>query len=294
MGRVLILAAIVLLVVITTFLVPSCDAPAPDIRINRLEVTPSTINEGETAYIQWDSTGATMVTIDNSVGEVQLSGKKEIKPSQTTKYTLLAKNNRKSVEQAVTITVNPRTIEKVQEETPIPTVSALDTKQLFKQVGQETRVEGDITYISSWLPTRYRSQGTTRPWTFIFFMPDVLEGYASNPGVGEGCTECWRDFTSYFRVIIKPDDLPAFRSYFGWGLSDKEQTPIGVGVGPSARGGVAPTVDPLSAASAGHFSGDGFIVDASVHILLQSVIENYLSAPAIYLTNTKQIISLQR
>ena len=47
-------------------------------------VEPSMINKGETANLIWNVTGATTVSIDNSIGDVGLSGTRIISPTQNT------------------------------------------------------------------------------------------------------------------------------------------------------------------------------------------------------------------
>lgn len=264
---------------------PACmvvSSSSCDININSLQVIPSTIAAGQTAVLSWDVTGAESVVINNGLGEQPASGSIAINPQQTTTYTLTAQNGGTPVAGSVMLTVTERVSPPAAEQ--IPTLSPMDTRGLLKHQGEQVIVEGDVTYISSWLPTRFRGFGTGRPWTFMFFMEDVLEGAADNAGVGEYCPECWRDYTSHFRVIITPENLPlllpALNSYFGGGLILEEHWLI---VGATAEGRLVYVPSQLWSF--------GFIAQSPVHIRIKGQVENYLTAPAIYLTEAGQLSS---
>lgn len=275
MGRIIIVAALVSILPVLSIV--SC-AP-PDIRISSFQAMPSSISAGQAALLKWDVMGARSVTLDNGLGEQPASGSIEVRPVQTTTYRLLAKDGGRSVEASLTLTVNvpPATPEKEQ----IQTFSPLDTQALTGHIGERVRVEGDVTYISSWLPTRFRGFGTSQPWTFMFFMKDVQEGAADNAGTGEYCPECWRDYTSQFRVIITPDRLasllPGLNRCFGGGLVLQEQWLI---VG-AVNGRLIYVPSQLWSY--------GYIAKTPVRIAIEGELTNYLLAPAIYLTQPSQL-----
>jgi len=77
-----------------------------EIRIASFDVTPSIINQGESANLSWVVTGATSVNIDNGIGSVALSGHRVIIPTVTTTYTLTAFNAETSKEANVQIYVH--------------------------------------------------------------------------------------------------------------------------------------------------------------------------------------------
>jgi hypothetical protein len=116
-------------------------------------------------------------------------------------------------------------------------------------MGKEVQVEGNITYISSWLPSRYLEEGTLFPWTFIFFVSNPWEGSGATLYWGYPCLECWRDYTSYFRAIIKPEYVNNF-------------------------------LDPSSGVP---------MLYAGQHVAIHGTIMGYLSAPAVYLTSASQV-----
>jgi len=83
-----------------------------EISIASFEVTPSIINQGESANLSWVVTGATSVSIDNGIGSIALAGHRVIMPTVTTTYTLTALNAETSKEANVQIYV------RVEQPTP--------------------------------------------------------------------------------------------------------------------------------------------------------------------------------
>jgi len=285
MGRILVFTLIIFITSIITVSICSCQ-PAPDISITNFEVTPNPITAGETAILHWNVAGATTIKVNNGIGEVPPQGDLEIKPGQTMEYIMTANNSSMSAQKTVTLVVNPRPISVAPQQIRLPVLSATDTENLLSNKGKEAQVEGDVTYVSSWLPDRFTGQGTTRPWTFVFFMKNIWEGYADNANPGGSCSpECWRDYTGYFRAIIKPDYLSDFYAYLPNGYVVKEQIPILRGGGTGNLQWNSSTGAPLSTT--------GFTVQEPFHIILQGTIEGYLSAPAIYLTNVNQILTVK-
>jgi predicted secreted protein len=67
--------------------------PAEDMPvINYFESTPNSVMPGDIATLVWDVTGASSVSIDQGIGDVEVQGRKGVIPSETTKYTLMATN----------------------------------------------------------------------------------------------------------------------------------------------------------------------------------------------------------
>lgn len=273
------------MIVFVSVLFPCC-AATPEILIVEFYATPSPVMQGEGATLHWKVSGATELSIDNGVGLVPLSGLWEIKPAQKTTYTLTARNSGKSAQKSLVLEVNSQPSVTVQVP-QIPVLPARETSLLLSSIGKEAIVEGNVTYISSWLPSRYRGTSSTFPWTFMFFMKDVLEGSANNPGTGEYCPECWRDYTSYFRVIIRPEYLsavlPSLSKIYGGNFYVNTQ---GLLIGATTEGEMF--FIPSASWQA------GFIINDPVSIRVQGVIENYLSAPAIYLSSPAQLSATGR
>ncbi|MGA2157621.1 MAG: hypothetical protein ABSG90_00235 [Dehalococcoidia bacterium] len=225
----------------------------PPVYVNDFEVTPNPIAQGENATLRWDTSDAAKVTIDNGVGDVPASGTLSVGPDVATTYSLTAQNGGTSVRKTLILTVNPRPA-LVTSPVQVPTISALDTEKLLSYIGKDVQVEGDITYISSWLPSRYLDEGVLSPWTFVFFMSNPWEGDDSSIDYGYPCVECWRDYTAYFRAIIKPQYIRDF-------------------------------VDPSSGAP---------ILYTGKHVVISGTLTGYLSAPAIYLTGAGQVTAASK
>ena len=62
-------------------------------RIQRFEALPSTVNIGESTYLQWQVTGADTVSINNGIGPVASNGTMPVSPQDTTFYILTARNS---------------------------------------------------------------------------------------------------------------------------------------------------------------------------------------------------------
>jgi hypothetical protein len=65
---------------------PSTQPPT----INSFGASPPTIDAGESSTLSWNVVGATMVSIDQGIGNVALAGSRIVAPSATTVYTLTA------------------------------------------------------------------------------------------------------------------------------------------------------------------------------------------------------------
>ena len=282
MGRIYLLIAAFLVTLPGFFIY--C-APPP-IDISDFQASPSPISHGDNTTLHWAVTGAAVVTIDPGVGKVPLSGSVSLRPVQTTTYSLSAVNGGNTAAKTVTVTVSPRPPAPVAP-VQLLTVQARDTQELIKHIGETVKVEGDVTYISSWLPTRFRGQSYNLPWTFMFFMADPWEGAAENSGAGEFCPECWRDYTSYFRAIIEPGNLSSFLPYLNsnFGGAFTLQYPWLI-IGATPEGRLIYSPNP--------YWSYGFTALQPVHVTVQGVLQGYLSAPVIYLTSTDQVTVIKR
>jgi hypothetical protein len=58
--------------------------------INSFDASPSTISAGESSTLSWNVSGASTVSIDQGIGNVALTGRRDVVPSATTVYTLTA------------------------------------------------------------------------------------------------------------------------------------------------------------------------------------------------------------
>ncbi|MEP6538235.1 MAG: OmpA family protein [Bryobacteraceae bacterium] len=84
-------------------------------------VTPTNIQVGESATINYATSNADSVTIAPGIGTVPGSGSKVVTPTETTSYTLTATNGRGPVTCGVTVTVNTIPVPRVVSFTANPT-----------------------------------------------------------------------------------------------------------------------------------------------------------------------------
>ena len=71
-----------------------------------ISATRSPITQGESTILLWESVGANACRIDPGIGDVDLSGNREVYPLTTTTYTIEATNDSGSVTASVTVVVN--------------------------------------------------------------------------------------------------------------------------------------------------------------------------------------------
>ena len=67
---------------------------------------PSTINAGGTSTLLWSVTGATSVSIDQGIGQVDVAGTRVVSPAASTVYTISATNSIGTVTRSAVTTVN--------------------------------------------------------------------------------------------------------------------------------------------------------------------------------------------
>ncbi|BDC49536.1 hypothetical protein F183_A18520 [Bryobacterales bacterium F-183] len=74
-------------------------------RVVRFTATPPTIDQGQSSTLEWQTEGATSVTI-STLGSSELNGARAVSPSATTTYTLTATNSAGSTTATATVFVN--------------------------------------------------------------------------------------------------------------------------------------------------------------------------------------------
>jgi len=79
--------------------------PLPSVSIDNFYADPSTITEGEGTRLYWQTSNATLVTINGN--SVIVDGTMSVSPSATINYILTAHGNNGPVSQTITVTVNP-------------------------------------------------------------------------------------------------------------------------------------------------------------------------------------------
>jgi len=106
---------------------------------------PAAITEGESSTLSWTVTNATVVTINQGIGDVDPStGSYDVTPMETTVYTLTAFNNAGSSSTNVTITVSPSLVEQTLTIQPDPN----DGKDSFTDSYSSNTNRGDELHFS--------------------------------------------------------------------------------------------------------------------------------------------------
>jgi hypothetical protein len=113
LNKIVILSLSLLLLILIpgcfTFQVPSTN-PIPPVGtppvIIAFSNNPATINAGGTSTLLWNVTGATSVSIDNGIGQVDVAGTRVVSPAISTVYTISATNYSGTVTRSAVTTVN--------------------------------------------------------------------------------------------------------------------------------------------------------------------------------------------
>jgi ketosteroid isomerase-like protein len=79
----------------------------------------TTIQPGQSATLNWQTSNASDVSIDNGVGEVAANGQKEVSPASNTTYLLTAKGSGGTQQRTISIVVEPRAAV-AQQAAPVP------------------------------------------------------------------------------------------------------------------------------------------------------------------------------
>ncbi|MGD0352283.1 MAG: hypothetical protein ABSB38_02100 [Dehalococcoidia bacterium] len=91
------------------FLIPGCltvpSVGTPPVIIE-FSNNPSTINAGDTSILFWAVTGATSVSIDQGIGQVNVAGTRVVSPTASTVYTISATNSAGTITRSAVTTVN--------------------------------------------------------------------------------------------------------------------------------------------------------------------------------------------
>ncbi len=85
---------------------PSPPAPTPAQPTVTLQVSPASINKGESATLTWNSTDATQLSIAPEVGAVTAQGSTKVSPADSTTYTITATGPGGSASATASVSVN--------------------------------------------------------------------------------------------------------------------------------------------------------------------------------------------
>lgn len=84
---------------------PAPAAPSPGIPTATLTAEPSRIERGQSVNLNWTTTNADDVSINNGVGTVPATGTRSVSPSDTTTYTLTANGPKGNATATATVTI---------------------------------------------------------------------------------------------------------------------------------------------------------------------------------------------
>jgi len=105
---------------------PPPPPPAPTAPTASLSASPNTIDQGQSTTLTWQTTNATDVTIDG-IGAVDTSGSRQVTPSDSTTYHLVAKGAGGTQDASARVTVN------AQPTPPAPPPPSATEEELFAQ-----------------------------------------------------------------------------------------------------------------------------------------------------------------
>jgi uncharacterized repeat protein (TIGR01451 family) len=123
-----------------------------------ISVSPSSICRGESANINWSTSGATSVSINPNIGSVGLSGSRSVSPNNTTTYTINASNSSTSRSESATLNVNDcggsNSINIAKTVRNITNGSSYDSENVNANPGDTVeftiRVSGSGNWYNSW------------------------------------------------------------------------------------------------------------------------------------------------
>jgi peptidoglycan-associated lipoprotein len=145
---------------------PPPPPPAPNAPTASLSANPNTINLGQSTTLTWQTTNATDVSIDG-IGPVDVSGSRQVTPTDSTTYHLIAKGAGGTQDATARVTVNA-------PPSPPPTATSLSEEELFAQnvkdiyfdydkydvrTGEQGSLQGDAQFLQQHPSIRITIEG---------------------------------------------------------------------------------------------------------------------------------------
>ncbi len=118
---------------------PIAAPPPAKPSINSFTAEPSTIQKGQSSTLRWSISNATDMTIDQGVGAVQSNGSRQVFPSATTTYSLVANGPGGSDTRSVTVEVTSPP----PPPPPPPTAPSLTSAEILGRDGQDAYFDYD-------------------------------------------------------------------------------------------------------------------------------------------------------
>lgn len=98
-----------------------------EVTVRRFVADPPEAGSGAAVTLSWDVEGADTVEIDNGVGSVRLRGNREVRPSASTRYTLVARKGSAQATAMATVAVVGPVPTPTPQATPTPTPAPTPT-----------------------------------------------------------------------------------------------------------------------------------------------------------------------
>lgn len=160
-------------------------------KIERFDAIPSRIKAGDTSRLTWSVSDSDRVRIDPDIGNVALSGERDISPESSTTYTLSAENQGGTTDATATLTV-------ILEETPsIHSSGQLTIDQTWTADLDEGSVGSD-SGADIWFEAETATERYITPWGNV-----KLAAAGMSPPGFKGCRDA---FLSRSRIDI--NELP--------------------------------------------------------------------------------------
>ena len=106
--------------------------------ISYFTANPTNIAQGNSSEINWEVSNASSVIIQPDIGEVALAGTKTVSPTGTTIYTLIAANERGTVNTAIKISVSP-------EYNKLPTINTFYASPAIVAPGSSSTLSWNVS-----------------------------------------------------------------------------------------------------------------------------------------------------
>ena len=127
--------------------------------INSFTRSSGSIVSGSSVTLDWSTSGATSVSINQGIGTVSSSGTRTVTPTVTTTYTLTATNSNGSRTSTVTVTVTPVS-------TAAPTIDSFDVQPRTGSVGDSVTISWATTGATS-VQIQRRAIAFAPYWSFL-------------------------------------------------------------------------------------------------------------------------------
>lgn len=102
---------------------PAAPKPQP-VQILAFSASAAQIQQGQSTTLQWQTSNAGEVSINNGINRVDASGQTTVQPSQTTSYTLTATGNGGTQQRTINVIVEPKPqVQKAAAPAPAPVVN---------------------------------------------------------------------------------------------------------------------------------------------------------------------------